>query len=185
MRITRIYDDVQNDLAAIDAPALSTSSATDPEIDPETLIEERWGDKIDEFLPSSIKPDKFHSVSKSFDPQVLAAIEVLSSFTHGQSRLAREVLVEAIAVRTEADQVDPADKHPVVRKQDVAVAIEIVYERAGVRETNITKIKSETARGRERTKAAKDKKKAAGGKGKKKDGDGDQGGQGGQAVQVF
>jgi nitric oxide reductase activation protein len=159
---------VQADLAAIDASASSSSSSSST--NPEELIEHCWGVTLEDFLPAYMKPDKFKITANALDPQVLCAIGILSSFTHSQSRLAREVLVEAVALRTDADQGDPEDKHPVVRKQDLAVAIEMVYERAGVLPAKITKVKSEAAKGKEKKKAARDKKKASG-KDKKKAGD--------------
>jgi hypothetical protein len=179
MRITRKYDPVEKDLTAIvtSSPSSSTSAT------PEELIEQRWGTTLEIFLPSEMKPDKNKTVSKSLDPRAIATIGVLSSCTQGQPRLAREGLVEAVALRTDADQQDETEKDPVVRTQDVAVAIEIMYERAGLLPVKITKVKSETAKGKEKARAAKGKKKAAG-KGKKKDGEGNQGCQGGQAVAV-
>jgi hypothetical protein len=144
----------------IDSSASLTSSAPDSE----ALIEECWGVTVEEFLPSGMKPDKFKSTANALDPSTLGSIAVLSSFTQGQSRLAREILVEGVALRTEEDQGD--DKDPVVRKQDVSVAIEIAYERSGLRPVKITKVKSEKAKGKEKMKAVKAAKKADG-KGKK------------------
>jgi hypothetical protein len=155
---------VQKGLAAIDASASSSSTS----VNPEDLIEACWDTTIEKFLPASMKPDKNKTVGKSLDPQVLATIGVLSSFTHGQSRLAREVLVEAVALRTQEDQTDPANKDPVVWKKDVEIAIDMLYERAGLITLKITKPKTEIAKGKEARKAEREKKKAAGkGKGKK------------------
>jgi DNA-binding protein H-NS len=89
----------------------------------------------------------------------LTAISVLSSFTHGQSRLALEVLEEAVALRTQEDQSD--DKDPVLQKQDVLNAIAIMYERADVIPEKLTKAKSGKSKEREKRKAAKIKKKSS------------------------
>jgi hypothetical protein len=170
LRITRPYDDVDTNFKAIDG-----SSSTSP-AEHETAIEERWGVKLEKFLPDNMKPAKHKIAANALDPQVLAAIDLLSSFTHGQPLLAQEVLVEAVALRTDADQQDEADKDPVVRKQDIAIAIEVAYERAGLREINVTKVKSEKTQAKEKMKAAKAVKKTID-KSKKKDGEDEQGGQ--------
>ena len=85
---------------------------------------------------------------------------ILSSFTHGQSRLALEVLEEAIALRTQDEQGD--NKDPALQTQDVLNAIAIVYERADLIPANLTKVKSGKSKEREKRKAAREKKKSAG-----------------------
>ena len=120
-----------------------------------------------------MKPDENKTVGKSLHPQAIAAIGVLASFTHGQSCLAQEFLKESVALRTDADLRPETDADPVVRKQDVKVAIQMVYERAGVLPANITKIKTETAKGKERMRA----EKKTSSKGKKKADDQEQAGE--------
>ncbi|KAF1946067.1 hypothetical protein EJ02DRAFT_367836 [Clathrospora elynae] len=155
MRITRTYQSVQADLKALDATPQST-----PLTDYETSIEQRWGITLEHFLPGHMKPPKFKTGGKIWDEPALATLAIFGSFTHGQARLAQEVLEEAVAMRVDEDQGD--DRDPVVRKQDVLNAITIVYERAGVLPAKLTKVKSEKAREKEKRKAAKEKKKAGG-----------------------
>lgn len=108
-----------------------------------------------------MKPSSSKFSSKTCDAATLAALSLFSSFTHGQARLARDVLEDAVALRTEEDQGD--DKDPVVREQDVLNAITIVYERVGVLPAKLTKVKSEKARRKDGRKAAKGKRKTASG----------------------
>jgi hypothetical protein len=154
LRITRSYKSVQADLQALDSPPQTDST------NHEASIEKRWGTTVEHFLPASLKHSKSRVSKQPCDSQTLAAIDILSSFTQGQARLAREVLEEAVTLQTGEDQGD--DKDPVVRKQDVLVAVQIEYERAGVIPAKFTKGKSEKAKDRERRKAAKGKKKAGG-----------------------
>ncbi|KAE8837394.1 hypothetical protein PTNB85_04729 [Pyrenophora teres f. teres] len=156
LRITRPYMSVQADV-----DALSSSSSSMLPIDHEIAIEESWGITIEHFLPSSMKPPSSKFSSKTCDTSTLAALSLFSSFTHGQARLARDVLEDAVALRTEEDQGD--DKDPVVREQDVLNAITIVYERAGVLPAKLTKVKTEKARRKDGRKAAKGKRKTANG----------------------
>jgi len=156
LRITRPYMSVRADIDALtSAPTLA--QATNYEHD----IEERWAITIEHLLPSSMKPSSSKFSSKSCDAPTLAALSLFSSFTHGQARLARNVLEDAVALRTEEDQGD--DKSPVVREQDVFNAITIVYERAGVLPAKLTKVKTEKARRKDGRKAAKGKRKTANG----------------------
>jgi hypothetical protein len=104
-----------------------------------------------------MKPASAKSSFKSCDSSTLAALSVLSSFTHGQSRLALEVLEEAIALRTQEDQGD--DRDPALRKEDVLNAIAIVYERADVLPAKVTKAKSGKAKERGKRRVSKGKKK--------------------------
>ena len=96
-----------------------------------------------------------------WDPQVGAALAVLSSLTHGQARLARDVLEEAVHMRVDEGLDEEKERHGVVRCEDVIVAVAIMYERAGVVPPKWTKPKSAKAKGRERRKALKEMKKAA------------------------
>ncbi|RMZ74627.1 hypothetical protein GMOD_00003688 [Pyrenophora seminiperda CCB06] len=156
LRITRPYKSVQADM-----DALSSSEPLSEDTDYEITIEERWAVTIEHFLPSSMKLSSPKSSSKTWDPAMLAALYLFSSCTHGQERLAREVLDEVIALRTEQDQGD--DKDPMVREQDVLNAIIMVYERAGVLPTKTMKLKTGKARRKDGKKASKGKSKAASG----------------------
>lgn len=158
MRITRPYKSVQADITTLNDTALiQPQPSASASSDMESLIEARWAISLEAFLPAHMKPPTAkHTTSlKSLSASTLAALAIYSSFTHGQARLAREVLEEAVALRTEEDQGD--DKDPVVRTDDVVNAVRMVYERAGVIPAKLTKGKS--GRLRERRKG---KKRAAG-----------------------
>lgn len=121
-------------------------------------MQQHWGITAKQFISASMKEGSNPKFSqKGTDTHTLTAINVLSSLTHGQFRLAWEVLEEAIALRTQDDQT--ANKDPVLQKQDVLNAIAIVYERADVIPANLTKAKTGKSKEREKRKAAKDKKK--------------------------
>ncbi|KAF1845512.1 uncharacterized protein K460DRAFT_416765 [Cucurbitaria berberidis CBS 394.84] len=149
LRITRPYQSVQADLTVLHnvAPA-----------EAEVNIDQRWRTTVEHFLPDALKPNKMKISGKFWDEQALAALALLSSFTHGQSELAREFLEEAVAMR--AEESDGDEKSPVVRSQDVLDAITIIYERAGVIPAKLTKHKSAKTREKERRKALKGRKKA-------------------------
>jgi hypothetical protein len=132
----------------------------------EALVQERWNVPLDLFLKqtakhpasSSAAAAKFHTSPSSLSSTTVATLAIFSSLTHGQARLAGEVLCEAVALRTKEDQGEAKD--PVLRENDVRNAVEIVYERAGVVPVKLTKGKGGKARDRKRAK----------GKGKKVDG---------------
>ena len=100
-------------------------------------------------------PPKFKVAGKMWDEKVLFALSVLSSFTHGQSQLAKEFLEEAVKLRIDEGE----DVSPQVQVVDVSTAVAIVYERAGVVPA---KMKNGKGGGRERRKAIKEKKKTGG-----------------------
>jgi hypothetical protein len=121
-------------------------------------VKQHWGITVKDFIPASMKAGPGPNLGNRLaDTSTVTAISILSSFTHGQSRLALQVLEEAIALRTEDDQGD--NKDPILQKQDVLNAIEIVYERADVIPANLTKAKSGKSKEREKRKATKEKKK--------------------------
>lgn len=158
LRITRSYKSVQSDISAIETAspeymALQTNIS-------EANIEQRWRTTYDHFLPDAMRPLKFKISGAIWNPRTLAALDIFSSFTHGQSRLAREFLEEAVKMRIE----DEEDAIPIVQFEDVVNAITIVYERAGVVPAKLTKPRSAKFRLKERKKALKEKKKAAGAK---------------------
>lgn len=123
----------------------------------ETLIQDRWGISLDALLPPSMKPStgKYTSTThaSALAPATLAALSLFASCTHGQPRLACEVLSEAVALRTEEDQTE--DRDPVLRMDDVLNALDMVYERAGVIPVKLTKGKSGKARKRAKGRARK------------------------------
>lgn len=151
LRVTRPWQSVQADLATFETilpETIDTSAA-------ETNIEQCWQLTYDHFLPSSMAPPKFKIAGKIWDEQVVGALGVLSSFTHGQATLAQGFLEEAVKMRIEEE-----GKHAsaTVQVQDVNTAIGIIYERAGFAPTKLTKAKTK-AGGRERRKAMKEKKR--------------------------
>jgi hypothetical protein len=148
---------VEADISTLDSESILPA---DEVADDYTNIEQRWGITVEQFIPASMKPPTAKFGQKNTDVLTLSALNVLSSFTHGQSRLALEVLEEAIALRTQEDQGD--DKDPVLQNQDVLNAITIVYERASVIPGKLTKAKSGKGKEREKRKAAKERKKSSG-----------------------
>ncbi|KAL1801470.1 hypothetical protein ACET3X_001812 [Alternaria dauci] len=156
LRITRPYTSVEADLVSIKASRPDIGLAEDY-----AHIERHWGITAKQFLSASMKTGsgpKFNQ--KLTTTSLITAISILSSFTHGQSRLALEVLDEAIALRTQDEQ--QGDKDPALQTQDVLNAIAIVYERADLIPANLTKAKSGKAKERGKRKAAKERKKSAG-----------------------
>jgi len=155
LRITRPYELVVSDLAAIEKAAESelTDSAYATQV--ETNIENRWHITYDHFIPTGHCPPRFKNNGAVWSPHILAALDVLSSFTHGQARLASEFLEEAIKMRI--DEGDDTDT--VVKPEDVTNAIGIVYEHAGVIPPRLTKKGGKRGRGKERRKAARGKGK--------------------------
>jgi hypothetical protein len=148
LRMTRGWEPVNEDLEGILGEDVDVKEA-------ESLIEQRWRTNIDHFLPSNMQPSKLKTNGKFWDPQVIAGLSVLSSFTPGQARLAAEFLEEAVQLRIG----DGVDTSSIVQLQDIANAITIIYERAGVIKENLTKPKSAKAREKERKKALREKNK--------------------------
>ncbi|KAH7083464.1 hypothetical protein BKA63DRAFT_540292 [Paraphoma chrysanthemicola] len=129
----------------------------------EDLIQQRWNMSLDQFIPDTYKPPKLPSsttsTTRTWDPDFVAAVAVLSSFSHGQASLIREHLVEAMQLRM-AEEIDTrAEGH--VQTGDVLSAIGIVFERAGVVEAKAVKVRTKPvrAKGKERRKAGKARKK--------------------------
>jgi hypothetical protein len=156
MRITRQYKSVQDDIDALDfAPSSPLTTA-----DYETTIEKCWGIAVEHFLPTPMKPAAAKFSSRSCDPDTLASLSILASFTNGQSRLALDVLEEAVALRTQEDQGE--DKDHALRKDDVLNAVTIVYERAEVIPAKIIKGKGTRAKGQGKKRASKGGRKSLG-----------------------
>ncbi|KAI4950107.1 hypothetical protein J4E91_004763 [Alternaria rosae] len=156
LRITREYKPVEAHIDEYLGPEpLSTSKAAEFE----DQIQKCWGVAVSDFLPTSMKiynANKYSS--KACDIETLAALSITASFTQGQSRLALEVLEEAVALRTEEDQGD--DKDPALRKDDVLNAITIVYERAEVIPAKL--IKGKGVKGKARRRSSKGGQKKGG-----------------------
>jgi hypothetical protein len=148
LRMTRAWEPINEGLELIFEEDLDVKEA-------ESLIEERWRLNVDHFLPSTMQPPKLKTNGKFWNPQVIAGLSVLSSFTPGQARLAAEFLDEAVQLRIG----DGVEISPVVQFQDIANAITIIFERAGVIKENLTKPKSAKAREKERKKALREKTK--------------------------
>ncbi|CAO2655999.1 Nn.00g048020.m01.CDS01 [Neocucurbitaria sp. VM-36] len=149
LRITRPYQSVQSGMIS-----LQSMSSTEAEAN----IDQRWRTTIEHFLPDALKPNKVKTSGKFWDGQVIAALSVLSSFTHGQSRLARDFLEEAVTMRVDNSEGDD-EKSSIVQTQDVLDAIALIYERAGVVPAKLTKHKSAKMKEKERRKALKERKK--------------------------
>lgn len=156
MRITRPYKSLEAELHFFEYKGSSTFEFTEDD----ARVERYWGITVKQFIPFSMKAGPGPHLSQKLTSPTAFAIMILSSFTHGQSRLALEVLEEAIALRTQDEQGD--NKDPVLQTQDVLNAIAIVYERADLIPANLTKIKSAKSKEREKRKAAREKKKSAG-----------------------
>ena len=153
LRITRPYQSVQADLQTIHTKAVDSPASTAPA---ESNIEQRWYTTYDHFLPDTMRPPRFKINGIVWDSHVVAALDVLSSLTHGQARLAQEVLIEAVKLRLEEEE----DASLVVQCQDVVNAVGIVYERAGVLPARLTKARTAKMREKEKKKALREKKKA-------------------------
>lgn len=150
LRITRSWETVEDELEVIGKKDVGFDGK-----EADALIEERWRANIDHFLPDGMKPPKLKVNGKFWDPQVIAGLSVLSSFTPGQARLAAEFLEEAVQMRIG----DGVDMSPAVQAQDIVNAVTIVYERAGVIKEKLTKPKSAKARENQRKKALREKAK--------------------------
>jgi hypothetical protein len=150
MRIARQWQPVLEDLNA------AGTQQDLSQIECESLIEQRWRSTIDHFLPAKIK-----TANKLHDPKVVAGLAMFSSITPGQSRLASEILEEAIQQRVS----DGHDTLPAVQFQDIVSAITMIYERAGVVAAKSMRAKSAKAKEKERKKALREKAKG-GAKGK-------------------
>ena len=156
MRITRPYKSLEAELHFFEYKGSSTFEFTEDD----ARVERYWGITVKQFIPFSMKAGPSTNLSQKLTSPTAFAIMILSSFTHGQSRLALEVLEEAIALRTQDEQGD--NKDPALQTQDVLNAIAIVYERADLIPANLTKVKSGKSKEREKRKAAREKKKSAG-----------------------
>ncbi|KAI5371543.1 hypothetical protein J4E82_009780 [Alternaria postmessia] len=156
MRITRPYKSLEAELHFFEYKESSTVEFTEDD----ARVERYWGITVKQFIPFSMKAGPSTNLSQKLTSPTAFAIMILSSFTHGQSRLALEVLEEAIALRTQDEQGD--NKDPALQTQDVLNAIAIVYERADLIPANLTKVKSGKSKEREKRKAAREKKKSAG-----------------------
>ncbi|KAL5118542.1 hypothetical protein ACEQ8H_003557 [Pleosporales sp. CAS-2024a] len=148
LRITRAWEGIEEDLKALQEG--KTGSADDDE----ELVEQRWGISVEQFLPDSMKPAKVKRGGKMWDERVLAGLAALSSFTHGQARLAKGFLTDAVRLRVEDGN---EDQDGVVTLEDVVTAVTIVFEKAGVIKEKVTKQKSAKAREKEKKKARKEK----------------------------
>ncbi|CAN9090202.1 unnamed protein product [Alternaria alternata] len=155
MRITRPYKSLEAELHFFEYKGSSTVEFTEDD----ARVERYWGITVKQFIPFSMKAGPSTNLSQKLTSPTAFAIMILSSFTHGQSRLALEVLEEAIALRTQDEQGD--NKDPVLQTQDVLNAIAIVYERADLIPAKLTKVKSGKSKEREKRKAAREKKKSA------------------------
>ncbi|KAG9188982.1 hypothetical protein G6011_05850 [Alternaria panax] len=157
LRITRAYKAVEADFRLIDA----RRPASIPVAEDYATIEQHWGMLLKDLIPASMKRGPGLTPSNKLPAaSTVTAISVLSTFTHGQSRLALEVMEEAVALRTQDEEGDDGD--PVLQQHDVLSAIEIVYERAGVLPARRTKGKSGKVREREKRRAARERRKEVG-----------------------
>ncbi len=154
-----------------------------------SLIETRWEITVEAFLHPVMAHSKAAPKNKpaAHIPEVIvAALALMASVTHGQPRLAREILEEAIRLRvdTTAQSSSPKasssslvggtkaatekDIFALITKVDVNNAMEIMYERAGILVANWTKEKKKKGEkakgesGRERRKRAKEARKSGG-----------------------
>lgn len=151
LRITRPYKSVATDLAAIEKAEEAELTLLVCMTEAETNIENRWRMTYDHFIPTANCPQRFKKDGTLWSPPVLAALDVLSSFTHGQARLAAEYLEEAIKMRIDEGK----DTDMVVKFEDVANAIGIVYEHAGAIPAKLTKKGGKKGGGKQRRKAAR------------------------------
>jgi hypothetical protein len=128
MRITRPWEDVQTDLKMLEKVTWEQlATAFDP-ADCKLHIEQRWRMTYEHFLPENMKPAKLKIGGKICDEKALAALDMLSSFTHGQVRLVQEFLEECVKMRAEEGE----DKSAMVQYQDIINAATMIYERAGI-----------------------------------------------------
>jgi hypothetical protein len=144
MRIARQWQPVLDDLSSVE-----TQEGLGPS-ECESLIEQRWRTTIQHFLPTKLK-----TASKTQDPKMVAGLAVLSSVTPGQSRLALEILEEAIQQRV----LDGHETLLAVQFQDIVSAITTIYERVGVVAAKSMRVKSAKAREKERKKALRENAK--------------------------
>lgn len=135
LRFTRQWQAVSNDLTAFGEQNHDVKES-------EGLIEQRWRTTIDHILPDGMKPNKIKTAGKFWDEKVIAGLAILSSMMPGQAQLAIEVLEEAIQIRV----TDGVDTSSLVQLGDIVNAATIIYERAGVIPTKLTKPKSAKAR---------------------------------------
>ncbi|KAH7068634.1 hypothetical protein FB567DRAFT_634340 [Paraphoma chrysanthemicola] len=164
MRITRGWEDVRDEIARVQKMegADGTGKGKVDVKECEDLIQQRWNITLDQFIPDTYKPPKIPSTAtttRTWDTDFVAAVAVLSSFSHGQASLIREHLVEAIQLRI-AEEIDTrAEGH--VQTGDVLSAIGIVFERVGVVEAKGVKVRTKPvrAKGKERRKAGKARRK--------------------------
>ncbi|KAL6702910.1 hypothetical protein ACN47E_000811 [Coniothyrium glycines] len=147
LRITQSWSSVHSAMLSLEATAPGAVDIANTE----TKIEQCWQVTYDRFLPTSMAPQKFKVNGKIWDEKILAALCVMSSFTHGQAGLAREFLESAVKSRAQKGE----DTSPAIQAQDVCNAIFTIYESVGA----LTKTKNGKSGGRERRKAQKERKK--------------------------
>jgi hypothetical protein len=128
LRVTRSWESVKNDLKVLEKTKSGQAATAFDLPGCEVHIEQRWGMTYDHFLPENMKPVKVKLEGQVRDENVLAALDVLSSFTHGQARLAREFLEECVKMRVEEGD----DRSAMVQYQDIVNAVTMIYERAGI-----------------------------------------------------
>ncbi|KAF2849909.1 hypothetical protein T440DRAFT_451629 [Plenodomus tracheiphilus IPT5] len=159
LRITRSYQSVAADLAEIEKVIKASDTGPVALPDAEFNIENRWNLTYDHFIPPAHCPPRFKTNGAIWSPPVLAALDVLSSFTHGQARLAAEFLEEAMKMRVD----EGGETDMVVKYEDVRDAVALVYERAGIIPAKLTKKGGKKGGGKERRKAARGKGRKVGG----------------------
>ncbi|CBY01745.1 hypothetical protein IAQ61_010022 [Plenodomus lingam] len=159
LRITRSYQSVAADLAVIEEAIHSGNPDAAALSDAEANIENRWNVTYDHFIPPAHCPPRLKTNGTVWCPPVLAGLDVLSSFTQGQARLAAEFLEEAVKRRVDEGE----DTDVVVKYEDVRDAVALVYERADVIPMKLRKKAGKKGGGKERRKAARGKGKKIGG----------------------
>jgi hypothetical protein len=141
LRITRPWKAVRDDLKALEKAAPQQVATAGGLKDFESHIEQRWGMTYDSFLSNPMKPAKWKVGGMIWDEKVVAALNILSSLTHGQPILAKDFLEESIKMRLD----DEMDRSPVVQYQDVANAVTIIYEHANIIPSKVSDTKPYSA----------------------------------------
>lgn len=156
LRITREYAAVRGDLLSIQQSDLSIDNrSTKLSVSQhEDLIQDRWGIPLEHFLrlvniPSAVKCPSYGTktpstsssssvavTTTSLTPATIAGLALMASLSHGQAKLAAEVLSEAVVMRLGGK--DQEEKELRLREDDVGNAVEIVYERADVVPVKLT-----------------------------------------------
>ena len=80
----------------------------------------------DLFLPEHMKPAQFRINGMLWDAKVFAALDILSSFTHGQATRVNDFLEDAVEKRVQG-----SEESQVIVMRDVFEAITTIFERAG------------------------------------------------------